>query len=172
MSSVGANETIGGWSVTTLTRVLKDIFERNPPRMLPVLECDQLTVHEKLLVRKDVQFLGQDFRTVGNTGQPAFQSGWVNFGAGWAAASFVKAPDGWVRLHGIVSVPTNPVGLPSTIFTLPPGYRPEASCVFSTIASNAVARIDITSAGLVQAVAPTPTAAPWISLETITFKAV
>lgn len=171
---VGASTspTIGTWTITTLTKVIQDIFTRNPPRQLPILDCDSLTVHNTLLVEKDVTFLGQDFRAVGTTGNPAFQNSWTNFGNPEAAASFVRAPDGWVRLHGTVKVATNPLTLPSVIFQLPPGYRPEATCLFATISNNLLARVEVDSAGIVSAIAPTSNAAPWVSLETLTFKAV
>lgn len=167
----GTGNTIGDWTITTLTKVITDIFTRNPPRNLPNLDCDRLVIHEDLTVEKNVTFLGQDFHAVGTSGNPPFQNSWVNYGSPYTAASFVRAPDGWVRLHGLIKNPGSPVTLPSTAFTLPPGYRPEGTCIFNAIALNAIGRIDIDTNGNVMVSAPTNTTAPWISLDGITFKA-
>jgi hypothetical protein len=58
-------------------------------------------------------------RLVGTPGNPAFQDGYTNLNFG-APAGFFKDQFGIVHLQGDV----NPPGFSSTIFTLPPGYRP------------------------------------------------
>jgi hypothetical protein len=58
-------------------------------------------------------------RLVGTPGNPPFEDGYANFGQG-APAGFFKDQFGIVHLQGDV----NPPGFASTIFTLPPGYRP------------------------------------------------
>lgn len=163
--------TIANWTPTQLARYLRDILQNDPVRFFQNLQVDDLVVEESLTVHKKVDFDGQEFRAIGATGQPAFKNSWVNFGPGWAAASFVKKPDGWVQLHGIVKNAANPLTLPSTIFTLPPGYWPEAGMVWTQLANNAIGRIEVDVSGNVLAAVPTSTAAPWITLEGISFKA-
>lgn len=58
-------------------------------------------------------------RLVGTPGNPSFEDGYANTGQG-APAGFFKDQFGVVHLQGDV----NPPGFASTIFTLPPGYRP------------------------------------------------
>lgn len=57
---------------------------------------------------------------VGAAGMPGFQNGWVNFGGGLSTARFMKDPLGFVHLQGQVKNGT----VITTVFTLPPGYRP------------------------------------------------
>lgn len=65
--------------------------------------------------------LGADpWHLVGGVGEPAFQNGWVNFGAGQGVARFRKYPDGRVRLAGQIKSGT----AGSVAFTLPVGYWP------------------------------------------------
>lgn len=59
------------------------------------------------------------WHVVGGAGEPAFQNGWVTFGAPFANARFRKDPSGTVFLEGAVKS-----GTTDTMFTLPPGYRP------------------------------------------------
>jgi hypothetical protein len=65
---------------------------------------------------------------VGTPGQPAFENGATNLGAGspinLTPVGFWKDKEGVVHLTGYVKIPTAST-LP-TIFTLPPGFRPAA----------------------------------------------
>lgn len=162
--------TIADWTPTQLSRWLRDILENDPPRFFDTLSVNTLRVNTELDVKKAVEFTGQEFRSVGGTGQPAFKNSWTNFGSGWAAASFVRKPDDWVQLHGLVKNAANPLTLPSTIFTLPPGYWPEATILYPSMANNVIARVEIDPSGNVMAATPTSTAAPWVTLEGISFK--
>jgi hypothetical protein len=56
---------------------------------------------------------------VGASGEPAFQSGWSNFG-GFSTMAFAKDSAGFVHLKGTVSAGT----FAAPVFTLPAGYRP------------------------------------------------
>jgi hypothetical protein len=64
---------------------------------------------------------------VGTPGNPSFKNGWANFGASFTPAGFYKDQLGVVHLQGML----NPPGSASTIFTLPPGYRPSPAWNFN-----------------------------------------
>jgi len=57
---------------------------------------------------------------VGAAGQPAFQNGWTNFGAGFSTLAFAKDSAGFVHLKGTITAGAFGVA----VFTLPAGYRP------------------------------------------------
>jgi hypothetical protein len=64
----------------------------------------------------------------------------VNFDAsGLAEMRFVKDGSGVVHLEGVVKSGT----VPSAIFTLPEGFRPEFRTIWNQITSGGVGRIDI-----------------------------
>lgn len=52
---------------------------------------------------------------------PTLNSGWSNFGSPWEVAAYRKNSSGLVTVKGLVKS-TN--ALPSTVFTLPTGFRP------------------------------------------------
>jgi hypothetical protein len=80
------------------------------------------------------------WRYVGAIGEPAFENSWVNFDAsGLAEMRFVKDGSGVVHLEGVVKSGT----VPSAIFTLPEGFRPEFRTIWNQITSGGVGRIDI-----------------------------
>ena len=83
---------------------------------------------------------------VGDAGEPAFQNSWVNFDtATFRGARFWKDPMGIVHIEGLVK---NGAAAPSTIFTLPAGYRPGNGLLFAVMANaNVAARIDIAPTG-------------------------
>jgi hypothetical protein len=86
---------------------------------------------------------------IGAPGQPAFQSGWVNESTTFTTAAFYKDPFGRIYLKGYVKGGT---GLDSTIFTLPPGYRPSKNVCESTWAAGAASYICVVaSTGIVEA---------------------
>lgn len=60
------------------------------------------------------------WREVGASGQPAFVSGWQNYGGGRTPLRFRKDPMGMVHVDGIVKRSS---GSDSRIFMLPAGYR-------------------------------------------------
>lgn len=90
------------------------------------------------------------WREVGASGQPAFENTWANL-AGYNAVAFCKDANGVVRLRGVVDN-ANPLVAPSTIFTLPEGYRPAAAMIFATTSNSAFGVVGVTDAGLVQVV--------------------
>lgn len=72
-----------------------------------------------------------------------FASGWTNYGSGFQLCEYTMA-GGEVRLHGLVK------GGAGLIGTLPPGYTPAASEVFSATApSNGSGDVRISSTGAV-----------------------
>jgi hypothetical protein len=99
---------------------------------------------------------------------PAFNAGWNNYGGSYAAAAFYKDKVDRVHLRGLVNVGV--VG--STIFNLPPGYRPSTSGIlmFNVNNGNALGRIDIQPNGNVNFVVG-PSAGSWVSLDGISFRA-
>jgi predicted secreted protein len=62
---------------------------------------------------------------IGASGEPAFQNGWTNFGAGYSTMAFAKDSAGWVHLKGTISAGT----FSATVFQLPAGYRPAQNLV-------------------------------------------
>lgn len=74
---------------------------------------------------------------------PTLLNGWTNFGSGFQAARYRRLPSGQVEIQGLVRAGTGP---PQDIFTLPANYCPTSRLVFSTIANNAVARLDVVAA--------------------------
>lgn len=103
-----------------------------------------------------------------------FQNSWVNYGAPYQSAAYRRTTDGRVFLRGLVKGGT----VPATIFTLPVGHRPPASCIFMGLSNHATnplssaTRIDITSTGTVGAGDPITTGSDpsgYLSLEGISF---
>ena len=68
---------------------------------------------------------------VGSAGEPAFQSGWSNFGGGFSTMAFAKDSAGWVHLKGTITGGT----FITNIFVLPVGYRP-AQNLFVPVAAQ------------------------------------
>jgi hypothetical protein len=67
---------------------------------------------------------------VGVAGEPTFQNGWTNTAG--TQAGFRKMPDGTVRVKGNLTGGT----VNTAAFTLPAGYRPPTSLVFTGIGNN------------------------------------
>ena len=95
---------------------------------------------------------------------PIFENGWVNYIGTFNSAGYFKDSLGVVHLRGLVKNGT--IGQP--VFTLPVGYRPGGRGIFPSVSNNALARIDIDSAGVVLIQVGSNV---WISLEGITFRA-
>ena len=73
---------------------------------------------------------------------------WVNYGAPYANASYRKDALGWVHIRGVIKSGTTTN--PTTLFTLPAGYRPSNSYVMATDSNFAHALFTVGSNGLVQ----------------------
>lgn len=102
---------------------------------------------------------------VGDPGAPPFQNGWKHFGAGNNPVSFSKDTFGIVRLRGTATGGTAP---PSTIFTLPDGYRPKMFLNVPIAANGAFGYVLIGATGIVNLQGGSTA---WASLENIAFEA-
>lgn len=86
---------------------------------------------------------------IGAAGEPIFQSGWSNFGSGYHTAAFYLDPFDRVWLRGVIAGGA----VPSTVFTLPVGYRPTARVIYPAIDGTAgapAAQIEINTTGTVR----------------------
>lgn len=86
-------------------------------------------------------------------GQPAFGTGWSNFGGGFAqlAFRFVAAPSRCVQIKGEITH-TNTAA--QVIFTLPAAYRPASSQQFACVTNaSAAVGVEVSSGGLVELLA-------------------
>ena len=73
-------------------------------------------------------------------------NGWTNGGSGggYAPASYRKNAAGLVSVRGMVTGGSSSV---ATIFTLPEGYRPDYTLLFTGNSNNAPARLDLNKWG-------------------------
>lgn len=101
---------------------------------------------------------------VGDSGEPAFQNGWVNYSSLFNPAAFWKDPWGVVHLRGLVKDGT----INTTIFTLPAGYRPEYQQLFVALEESTLGRVDVLADGQVQMKQGVGT--NWLSLDGMTFR--
>ena len=106
----------------------------------------------------------EDWREVGDTGEPAFANSWVNYDTGFATCAFYKDPWGRVHIKGLVKSGT----LDTTIFTLPAGYRPSLELIFTSNENGSFGRVDVFADGTIKQVDGASTT--WISLN-ISFRA-
>lgn len=95
-----------------------------------------------------------------------FQNSWVNYDATYNQCAYLRDPNGFVHLRGLVK--TGTVGVATPIFTLPAGYRPQYIELFSTISNAALGRVDVLTDGKVAVNVGNNT---WVSLDGLTFKA-
>jgi hypothetical protein len=145
-----ADQSLSELTVSWLTKYLRDQLERFPPSNFNALQVEEL-VAKKLTVIDQVEFSAfLNAKVVGTVGQPAFANGWVNYGAPYSNASFIKRPDRWVSLIGAIKSGT--VG--SVAFTLPPGFRPISSKPLLTLSNGTTGRVDIGSDGTVTPISP------------------
>lgn len=94
---------------------------------------------------------------------PTFQNGWTNYSSTFTTAAYTITEDGWVRLRGLVKGGT----INTAIFTLPTGYRPTATHLFTASTyPNAYCRIDVRADGQVVAATGNNT---WVALDNLAF---
>ena len=123
---------------------------------------------------------------VGAAGEPAYQNNWKAYnGPPFGNASFYKDSSGVVHLTGLTcrkksQDPTNCTSATLTggilpIFTLPVGFRPASQQLFTTLSDGQGtylhARIDITTTGVVELIAPPDEGQDWVSFDGISFLA-
>lgn len=85
--------------------------------------------------RLDALETNDPWHTVGAAGEPAFAANWQNTGGSNRKAGFRRNSLGDVELAGWLST-TAAVTAPSTIFTLPAGWRPDANVILGRSAGN------------------------------------
>jgi hypothetical protein len=118
------------------------------------------------------------YHEVGTSGEPPFQNGATNYGAGFSTAAFFKDEEGIVHLKGTVKAKGVPAG--KVIFRLPSGYRPSQILNAAVIASGSIGYVYIRPNGEIEvnrgaetgfcAVAGSPTATCY-GLDSISFRA-
>jgi len=92
---------------------------------------------------------------------PTLSGTWVAFGGTYSTAAYRKDANGRVYLRGVVKSGANP----STIFTLPTGYRPTVKLSFVPLNTN-VGQIDVDTTGVVTFAAGSTT---YVGLDGISF---
>ena len=98
------------------------------------------------------------WHNVGDTGEPAFENSWVNFGGAEQVARFIRDAAGVVHIEGLVKDGT--IGA-NAVFTLPVGYRPNVGLNIVIASNEAYGRLRINTNGEAHAVAGNNT---WFSL--------
>ena len=90
----------------------------------------------------------EGWHEIGAASEPTFANSWVNHGFSNATAAFRKLPSGLVVIKGLVKagVTTNP----TTIFTLPAGYRPVGHMFFATTSNDLFGSLLVLLSGEVQ----------------------
>jgi hypothetical protein len=96
-------------------------------------------------------------------------SGWVNYNNGFATLQYGKTSDNMVMLKGLVAGGTASPSADTVLFTLPSGYRPDRRLLFSGVANQAHARIDVDKDGDV--IFHSGAHSNWTSLDAISFYA-
>jgi len=100
---------------------------------------------QQLVKRFNMLATIEDWHEVGATNEPAFESSWVNYDAGYDTAAFSITGTGVVYIKGLVKSGA----AFATVFTLPVGYRPALDLIFSVIqGDNTAIRLTITSGGV------------------------
>lgn len=113
----------------------------------------------------DVDLLGELLQE--NKITPTLLNGWQDYGTAYESANYWKDKCSVVHLSGMVKGGSITDG--SVIFTLPPGYRPNAPEKFITVSVNAICILDIYTNGNVTIRAGAN--ASWVSLSGISFRA-
>lgn len=136
-----------------------------PPEEEPVQSNFDAIAKQFPLSRRHMKV--EDPHVVGDSGEPAFQNSWGNFGGGWRGARFWKDPMGLVHLEGLIDG-----GATATVaLTLPEGYRPGEGVMFGSVMNNVViVRIDVEADGDVIPRFGTGGTNTYVSLSGISFK--
>jgi len=106
----------------------------------------------------ETQLTDEGWQYVGTAGKPAFANSWTNFGASNQSCAYRRVKIcglSAIQIVGDISSGTISSTTPTTVFTLPSGYRPGKTSVHTGMGvhSNSVLypmRIEVTSGGLVQ----------------------
>ncbi len=102
-----------------------------------------LTENTACLITKPVTATAPDWTA------PTLLNSWVNYDTSlYNSAGYWCDDRGFVYLRGVVKDGT---GIPTTVFTLPAGYRPTREYIFATTSNGAYGRLHVTAAGAVSA---------------------
>lgn len=103
---------------------------------------------------------------VGAPGEPQYTNGWTAVGSSEGGIAFYKDSYGIVHIQGNAK---HSGASATSVFTLPPGYRPAVDLFFPAFAGGAapVASVDVEPNGLVTVF---PTATSYIGLSAISFR--
>lgn len=106
-------------------------------------------------------------RSVGGNGDwqtPTLLNSWVNYNASiYQSAGYFRSGNGIIYLRGLIKSGS----VPSTVFTLPSGYRPNSTIVANVISNGAIGRVEIEADGDVNVVSGNNT---YVSLDGISFR--
>jgi len=160
-------ETIGNWNTSTLIRFLRDFQDQQPTPYFQKLRIDQLQVEQVMNLKPTAITLltNSDFFEIGQQGVPSYENSWVRYSAGEAAPGYFRDPFGFVQLKGVAKDGT----INTTMFTLPPGYRPYEKQTVATISNGAIGRLDVNTDGTV---VPVSGSNVYFSLNNIRFRAI
>lgn len=100
--------------------------------------------------------------SIGAAGAPAFGAGFGNFGGGFSAVQYRKVGS-QLFIRGLI-VTNTAQAADAAMFTLPVGFRPLASQLFTTQRAAGLLRLDVTAAGKVSCPATALNAADFVSL--------
>lgn len=158
--------SLPGVDTTLIANVIRDVLRTDPPKSLPNMTVDTLTVNDALTLKGAVDDQTSPWHYIGHGGEPAFANSWVNFdGPGGRHARFRKLPNGFVVLSGIISGGT--IGAPA--FTLPPGYRIPSnynSTWFPVVSNAAFGAVNVSADGNIQ---PQVGSNVWLFLDGVMF---
>lgn len=93
----------------------------------------------------------------------SFSNSWVDSGATYYSARYMKDPHGIVRLAGRIKDGT----IGSAAFTLPTGYRPAYTLQFAVLSNNDIGKIQVNSDGEVTPASPAVNT--WVQLDNVAF---
>jgi hypothetical protein len=123
------------WTDTNCTFTAPNILMQ-PPEAFPYAP----SIYYEAKIKGGQFRVGREYEWVA----PTLAGSWANqFGAPYAQAGYQKDDTGIVSLRGTLNSGTG------TIFTLPTNFRPEADQFFGVYGNGSMARILITSAGVV-----------------------
>lgn len=107
---------------------------------------------------------------VGSAGEPAFENGYDNYDTSTFAAAGFRRDRGLVHLQGLLTRTGTPSN-PTTIFTLPSGYRPPSRTILVVATGEAFApgRVDVLATGEVQWIAGATGETDYLSLDGLSF---
>jgi hypothetical protein len=137
----------------------------------PGFASEGCTIYETDTLRYYV-YVSSVWTLVGNTGTdtawtaPTLVSGWVNFGAPWETAGYMRR-GGVVYLRGLIRNGTVTTG--TTIFTLPAGFRTNSDTHFDVSTNGLHGELNVFADGRVTTNVGISTS--WVSLRGVIFPA-